>query len=148
VAAFAGRLAAVRERGADAAAIMPAECRRLLADLNDAAEREGPQLAADLRARIGGLLDGELAAAPRRPAVPPGGRQLSLAVGRRYAASTDRLASALETAAALRGQKADQAESRLSELARREQALHGVLGRLDTASLDLENHGQVGPGPG
>jgi hypothetical protein len=43
-------------------------------------------------------------------------RQLILAVGRRYSAGTDRLAAALETAALLRDQTADQAAGRLAEL--------------------------------
>jgi len=58
-------------------------------------------------------------------------RQLILAVGQRYASSTDRLSSALETAAALREETAGQAEARLAGLARREQALRAVLARLD-----------------
>ncbi len=60
-------------------------------------------------------------------------RQLTLAVGRRYSGSTDRLAGALETAAALREQAAGQAEGRLAELAGREQALRKVLARLDAS---------------
>jgi hypothetical protein len=54
-----------------------------------------------------------------------------MAVGRRYASSTDRLSQALETAAALREETAGQAEARLAGLAQREQALRAVLGRLD-----------------
>ena len=65
-----------------------------------------------------------------------GTRQLTLAVGRRSRAYTDRLASALETAAALRGQTVDQAKSRIEELACREQALRGVLARLDAIPQD------------
>jgi hypothetical protein len=57
-------------------------------------------------------------------------RQLILAVGRRYSASTDRLAAALETVAVLRDQTADQAAGRLAELARREQALRRAQARL------------------
>jgi small GTP-binding protein len=57
-------------------------------------------------------------------------RQLSLIVGRRYSASTDRLAAALETAAVLRDQTADQAAARLAELAGREQALRRAQARL------------------
>ena len=281
VTAFTGRLEAVRERGADAAAIVTAESKRLLAELNEAAEHEAAQLAAELHARISALLDGELAtAAPAEierqgrkhlvrltiaaaelwrqaqrerleeglsridarltgqlaaeldavrdaaaellgldlalPGVgerltPDRGffysvaenvdqaellagavrrrlpgqlgrrlardhvlgqvrdlagsqigraradlqyrlaeatRQLIQAVGRRYAASTDRLASALEMAATLRGQRTGQAESRLSELARREQALRGVLARLDTVSRDPEDRDKAGPRPG
>ena len=281
VSAFAGRLDAMQERGADAAAIVTGESKRLLGELNQAAEREGAQLATVLPARIGALLDGELAAAAPAEierqgrehlvrltitaaeswrqaqrerledglsrldarltgqlaaeldavrdaaaellgldlALPSMGerltpdrgffysvaenvdqaellagavrrrlpgqlarrlardhvlgqvrdlagsqicraradlqyrlaeatRQLIKAVGRRYSASTDRLASALEMAAALRGQRTGQAESRLSELACREQALRSLLARLDTASGDLQDRGKVGPGPG
>ncbi len=280
VSAFTCRLEAVRERGADAAAIVTAESRRLLAELNDAAKREAAQLVTDLRARISALLDGELAtAAPAEIerqgreqlvrltitaaeswrqaqrerledglsrldarltgqlaaeldavrdaaaellgldlALPSMGerltpergffysvaenvdqaellagavrrrlpgqlgrrlardhvlgqvrdlaesqigrsradlqyrltettRQLIQAVGRRYSASTDHLASALEMAAALRGQRTGQAEARLSELDRREQALRGVRARLDTALRDPEDRGKTGPEP-
>jgi small GTP-binding protein len=280
VAAFTGRLEAVRDRGADAAAIVTAESKRLLAELNDAAERDADRLATDLRARIGALLDGELAtAAPAEIewqgreqlvqltitaaeswrqaqrerleeglsrldarlsrqlaaeldavrgaaaellgldlALPSRGerltpdrgffytvaenvdqaellagavrrrlpgqlgrrlardhvlgqvrdlagsqigraradlqyrlaettRQLIQAVGRRYSASTDHLASALEMAAALRGQRTGQAESRLSELDRREQALRGVRARLDAALRDPEHRDKAGPEP-
>jgi GTP-binding protein EngB required for normal cell division len=66
-------------------------------------------------------------------------RQLILAVGHRSCACTDRLASALETAAVLRAQTVDQAESRLAELGRREQALRGVLARLDAVSQNSED---------
>ncbi len=263
VAAFAARLAAVRERGTAAADVAAAESARMLTRLNAAAARETPRLAAELRAAMGGLLGGELADAPpaeierqgrarlvqlakdateswrqaqrerledglagldsrltrdlmaeldavrdaaaellgleltipgpderlapdrrffysagenvdqaellagavrrrlpgqlgRRLArehvageirdlagrlvgraradlqyrLAEATRQLILAVGRRYSESTDRLASALQTAAALREQTAGQVESRLSELAAREQALRGVLARL------------------
>jgi small GTP-binding protein len=266
VAAFTARLAAVRERGTAAADVAAGESRRMLAELNASAEAEAGKLAAVLRAEIGGLLRGELAAAPpgeierqgrarlaqlavegadswrqaRRErleagltgldsrltrdlaaelstvrdaaadllgldlAVPgpadrlapdrqffyslpeyvdqaellagavrrrvPGEmgrrlardrvlgevgdlaerqvgraradlqhrlaeatRQLILAVGRRYAGGTDRLARALQTAAALREQTADQAEGRLAGLAGRERALRAVLARLDGA---------------
>ncbi len=264
VTAFTARLAAVAERGTDAAAIAAAESARMLADLNAAVERETARLAGELHAVIGDLLDGELAEAPpaeiqrrgrerlvrlvreaaeswRRAwrerledglrkldgrltrdlraeldavrgaaaellglelAMPgpderlapdrsffysvgenvdqaellagavrrrlPGSlgrrlardhvlgeigdlagrqigraradlqyrlaeatRQLVLAVGRRYASSTDRLSRALETAAALREQTAGQAEARLAGLARREQSLRAVLARLE-----------------
>jgi len=57
-------------------------------------------------------------------------RQLVAAVGRRYAASTDRLAGALQTAAALREQSAAQAAGRLRELADRERELRGIQARL------------------
>jgi GTP-binding protein EngB required for normal cell division len=60
-------------------------------------------------------------------------RQLVLAVARRYSASTDRLDRALRTAAELREQTAGQAAARLAGLAGREQALRGVLARLDDA---------------
>jgi small GTP-binding protein len=58
-------------------------------------------------------------------------RRLVKDVRQRYAESTDRLTAALETAAALRAETAGQADGRLAELARREQALRGVLGQLD-----------------
>ena len=277
VKAFAVRLAAVRERGGDAAAVAAAESKRLLTELNAAAEREAARLASELQSRISSLLDDELGTAPpaqierqgrerlsqltvaaaelcrqaqrerledglssldarlteqlaaelgavREAAaellglemvlLSPGERlapdrrffysvaenvdqaellagavrrrlpgqlgrrlardhvlgqvrdlagrqigraradlqyrlaeatrQLILAVGRRYSASTDRLASALEIAAALRGQTADQAESRLGELACREQALRGVLARLDAVSQDSEDSDEGG----
>jgi small GTP-binding protein len=63
-------------------------------------------------------------------------RQLARAIARRYSASTDRLASALETAAALREQTAGQSQTRLRELTRREQALRQVLARLDATPGD------------
>lgn len=267
VTAFAARLAAVRERGRDAAALASAESARLLADLNAAAGREAARLVADLRSHIGALLDGELAAvspaeverqgrdrlaslakdateswwrarqdllerglssidarlaaelcaeldairgaaadllglhlalhssgerlAPdrrffytldekvdqaellagavrrRMPGrighrlardhvlgqiaglaesqigraradlqyrLAEATRRLILVIGRCYADGTDRLARALETAAVLREQTADEAESRLGELARREQALGDVLVQLGVLS--------------
>jgi small GTP-binding protein len=63
VAAFTARLTAVRERGTVAADLVAAESKRMLARLNEAAELRTARLAAELRAAIGGLLDGELAAA-------------------------------------------------------------------------------------
>jgi hypothetical protein len=69
------------------------------------------------------------AAAGRRAVVEENRR----AVERRYAASTDRLVSALQTAAALREHADGQAQRRLAELAGREQALRSVLARLDPA---------------
>lgn len=264
VTAFTARLAAVQERGTAAADLAAAESKRMLAGLNEAAELQTALLAAELRAAIGGLLDGELAAAPpgeieqqgrarlARLAVDgaeswrqaqrerledglaalddrltrdlaaelgavrdaaaellglelatpgpqerlapdrrffysvaesidqaellagavrrrlPGElgrrlardhvlgevrdqaerqigraradlqqrlaeatRQLVLAAGRRYSGSTDRLARALQTAAVLREQTAGQAAGTLAELAGREQALRGVLARLE-----------------
>jgi small GTP-binding protein len=64
VAAFAARLAAVRDRGAAAADLAAGESRRMLAGLNEAAELQTARLAAELRAEIGGVLAGELASAP------------------------------------------------------------------------------------
>ena len=75
-------------------------------------------------------------------------RQLVLAIGRRSCACTDRLASALETAADLRAQTVDQAESRLGELARREQALRGVLAQLDAVSQGSEDCAEAGASAG
>src|ERR1039458_6115246 len=63
VTAFTGRLAAVRERGRDAADVAAAESKRLLAELNDTAERETARLPAQLHAQISGLFHGELAIA-------------------------------------------------------------------------------------
>jgi GTP-binding protein EngB required for normal cell division len=59
-------------------------------------------------------------------------RRLVRDVQDRYAASTDRLTAALQTAAALRAETLGAAEGRLAELAAREQALRGVLGRLES----------------
>ena len=273
VTAFTARLAAVQERGTAAADLAAAESKRMLAGLNEAAELQTARLAAELRAAIGGLLDGELAAAPpgeieqqgrdrlARLAVDgaeswrqaqrerlegglaalddrltrdlaaelgavrdaaaellglelatpgpqerlapdrrffysvaesidqaellagavrrrlPGElgrrlardhvlgevrdqaerqigraradlqqrlaeatRQLVLAVGRRYSGGTDRLARALQTATVLRQQTAGQAAGTLAELAGREQALRGVLARLER--LDGGGDGQ------
>jgi small GTP-binding protein len=64
VAAFTVRLAAVRERGMVAADLVAAESKRMLTGLNEAAELQTARLAADLRAAVGDLLHGELAAAP------------------------------------------------------------------------------------
>jgi len=57
-------------------------------------------------------------------------RQLTLEIGRQYSASTDRLASALRTAAALREQTAGDAAGRLAGLSDRERALRRVADRL------------------
>jgi small GTP-binding protein len=88
----------------------------VLGEIRDLAERQIGRARADLQYRLAEAT-----------------RQLILAVGRRYSASTDRLASALQTAAALREQTAGQAAGRLAELAAREQALHAVLARVDAA---------------
>ncbi len=63
VAAFAARLAAVRERGTVAADLAAAESKRMLGALNEAAEAQTARLAAELRTTISGLLAGELASA-------------------------------------------------------------------------------------
>jgi len=63
VAEFEDRLAAVRARGEDAADLASAASARMLAGLNQAAEDEARRLAAELDARLAGLLDGELSAA-------------------------------------------------------------------------------------
>ncbi len=88
----------------------------VLGEVRDIAERQIGRARADLQQR--------LAEATRR---------LILDLGRRYSASTDRLARALQTAAAIRDQTADQAVGRLAELTGREQALRAVLARLDGA---------------
>jgi small GTP-binding protein len=88
----------------------------VLGEADDLAERQIGRARADLQYRLGEAT-----------------RQLVLAVGRRYSGSTDRLARALRTAAALREQTASQAEGRLAELAGRERALRAVLARLDGA---------------
>jgi small GTP-binding protein len=86
----------------------------VLGEVRDLAERQIGRARADLQFRLGEAT-----------------RTLILAVGRRYAASTDRLVSALQTAAALREQTDGQAQQRLAELGRREQSLRTVLVRLD-----------------
>ena len=57
-------------------------------------------------------------------------RQLTLELGRRYTGSTDHLASALRTAAALRTQTAGEASGQLAALSDRERALRRVMDRL------------------
>jgi len=64
VTAFAARLAAVREHATAAADVAAAESKRMLAALNAAAEERTARLSADLYAAVGGLLGGDLAAAP------------------------------------------------------------------------------------
>ena len=85
----------------------------VLGEVRDLAERHIGRARADLQYRLAEAT-----------------RALILAVGRRYAASTDRLVSALQTAAALREHTDDQAQQRLAELAGREQALRTVMDRL------------------
>jgi hypothetical protein len=63
VAAFAARLDAVRDRGQDAGDVVAAESRRMLAELNQAAEHETTRLASVLGAEVGRLVTGELSAA-------------------------------------------------------------------------------------
>ncbi len=63
VAAFAARLDAVTERRRDAEDLAAAESRRMLAELNDAAERETARLNAQHDTEIGRVLAGELGAA-------------------------------------------------------------------------------------
>jgi small GTP-binding protein len=64
VEAFRDRLAAVGARRQDAVDLAAAESKRLLGQLNDAAERAVPALYAQHRALVEGLLDGELRSAP------------------------------------------------------------------------------------
>jgi small GTP-binding protein len=86
----------------------------VLGEVGDLAERQIGRARADLQYRLAEAT-----------------RELVLAVGRRYSGSTDGLARALQTAAVLREQTAGQAEGRLAQLAGREQALRGVLARLE-----------------
>jgi small GTP-binding protein len=86
----------------------------LLGEIDDLAARQIGRARADLQYRLAEAT-----------------RQLIAAVGRRYAGSTDRLAGALKTAAALREQSAAQAAARLAELADRERELHAIVARLD-----------------
>ncbi|HEY7261629.1 MAG TPA: dynamin family protein [Trebonia sp.] len=61
---FGERLAEVAVRGRDAVALAGAESARLLTDLNDAAEADGPRLGRDITRQLAELLDGELRTAP------------------------------------------------------------------------------------
>ena len=61
VAAFTNRLQAVQDRAQDAGDLAAAESRRMLADLNEAAEHEVARLAATLASEIGRMLTAELA---------------------------------------------------------------------------------------
>jgi hypothetical protein len=88
----------------------------VLGEVRDLAERQIGRARADLQHRLAEAT-----------------RHLILAVGRRYSGSTDRLSRALQTAATLREQMADQAEGRLADLAAREQALRAVAARLAAA---------------
>jgi small GTP-binding protein len=63
VAAFTDRLQAVRDRAQDAGDLAAAESRRMLAELNEAAERETARLAATLASEVGRMLAAELASA-------------------------------------------------------------------------------------
>ena len=63
VAAFTTRLRAVQERGQDAQDLSAAESGRMLAELNEAAGRETPRLAATLTSEVGRMLAAELAGA-------------------------------------------------------------------------------------
>jgi GTP-binding protein EngB required for normal cell division len=60
VAAFTGRLRAVQERGQEAEDVAAAESRRMLAELNEAAESEIARLAANLTSEVGRMLEGDL----------------------------------------------------------------------------------------
>jgi len=95
----------------------------VLGEVRDQAERQIGRARADLQQRLAEAT-----------------RQLILAVGHRYSGSTDRLARALQTATVLREQTAGQAAGTLAELAGREQALRGVLARLER--LDGGGDGQ------
>jgi hypothetical protein len=86
----------------------------LLGEIDDLAARQIGRARADLQYRLAEAT-----------------RQLIAAVGRRYADNTDRLAGALETAAALRDQSAKPAAGHLAELADRERELHAIVARLD-----------------
>jgi len=57
---FGERLAEVGVRGQDAVAVAGAESARLLKDLNDAAETDGPRLGRDITRQLAEVLDGEL----------------------------------------------------------------------------------------
>lgn len=90
----------------------------VLGEVSDMAQRQVGRARADLQNRLAEAT-----------------RQLILDLGRRYSASTDRLARALQTAATIREQTSDQAGSALAELAGREEALRGILAQLDGAAL-------------
>jgi hypothetical protein len=57
---FGERLAEVEIRGQDAVAVAGAESARLLKDLNDAAEADGPRLGRAITRRLADVLEGEL----------------------------------------------------------------------------------------
>ena len=61
---FGERLAEVAVRGQDAVAVAGAESARLLKDLNDAAEADGPRLGRAITRQLAEVLDGELRTAP------------------------------------------------------------------------------------
>jgi small GTP-binding protein len=63
VAAFAGRLRTVQERARDAEDLAAAESRRMLAELNEAAEHETVRLSGTLSGEVGRMLAAELAGA-------------------------------------------------------------------------------------
>jgi small GTP-binding protein len=88
----------------------------LLGEVGDLAARQIGRARADLQYRLAEAT-----------------RQLTLEMGRRYTGSTDRLASALRTAAALREQAAGEASGRLAALSDRERALRRVTDRLGVA---------------
>lgn len=90
----------------------------VIGEVRDMAERQIGRARADLQNRLAEAT-----------------RQLILDLGRQYAASTDRLARALQTASAIREQTADQAGSTIAELASRQQALDGILAEMDGAAL-------------
>ncbi|HUA28739.1 MAG TPA: dynamin family protein [Streptosporangiaceae bacterium] len=89
----------------------------LLAEVDDLAARQIGRARGDLQYRLAEAT-----------------RELVAAVGRRYAASTDRLTGALQTAAALREQSAAQAAGKLRELADRERELQAIQARLSDGS--------------
>jgi small GTP-binding protein len=77
VRAFAVRLAAVQGRRQDAADLTAAESRRMLDDLNEAAERAGPECTRRVSQQLANVLDGTLRSSPAAEIERAGRAQLA-----------------------------------------------------------------------
>jgi small GTP-binding protein len=135
VAAFTGRLRAVQERGQDAGDLAAAESRRMLAELNEAAEQETARLAATLASEVARMLAAELADAAAGETERLGRARLA-----------DLTREAVET---WRQAERDRLERRLEGLeARLVSDLSAELDALRGAAADLLGLDLAVPGPG
>jgi Dynamin family len=135
VAQFASRLTAVNARRQDAADLAHAEAARMLAELNQAAERTVREATGRVAAELDALLGGELRPAPAAHIEREGRARLATL--------------AVEAAEAWREQQAQRLEDGLARLDERlTQELNAELDAVRDAAADLLGLSLTVPGPG